>query len=285
MKTAHVLKQDLNRMVCSYRFVFCVLITVGLCFTAPVYTDTSTGRDYNVLLVLTEFSREEIRDALHLTFYRVITNSASSYLTLFIPIIAAFPFVTAFCTERNGGNLRLTVFRSGRVRYCVGKFLACAVSGGLAVTLGYLIYGAVVCPLFPLQLPAGQAAVAANVSAAKTAGDILRNTAGMFLYGAASALPAFLLSSFIKNRYIITCVPFMLIYSVQSAVSALAANALSGNYYDSVRWVEELSPLSIQKVFFPDRYTWIALTVNLAFAAAAFLVFFEVTERKRDCGE
>ena len=272
-------------MIFSYRFVFCVLITVGLCFTAPVYIDTGTGRDYNVLLVLTGFSQEQIRDELRLTFYRVITNSANSYLTLFIPIVAAFPFVTAFCSERNGGNLRLTVFRSGKARYCVGKFLSCAVSGGLAVMLGYIIYGIIIFPLFPLSLPAGQAAMAANVSAAEMAGGILRNTAGMFLYGAVSALPAFLLSSFIKNRYIIACVPFMLIYTIQSAVSTTVSNALSGNYYDSVQWVEKLSPLSIQRVFFPDRYTWVSLAVNLLFAAASFLIFLGVTERKRDCGE
>ena len=272
-------------MILSYRFVFCVLITVGLCFTAPVYIDTGTGRDYNVLLVLAGFSREQIRDELRLTFYRVITSSANSYLTLFIPIIAAFPFVTAFCSERNGGNLRLTVFRSGRARYCVGKFLSCAVSGGLVVMFGYIIYGVIIFPLFPLRLPVGQAAMAANVSATKAAGDILRNTAGMFLYGAASALPAFLLSTFIKNRYIIACEPFMLIYTIQSAVSTIVSNALSGNYYDSVQWVEELSPLSIQRVLFPNRYTWVSLAVNLLFAAASFLVFLEVMERKRDCGE
>ena len=286
LKTSHVLRQDFSRVVFSYRFLLCVLIVAGLCFTTPIYTEHDTGKEYNVLLVLAGFSRKQIWDDLGLTFYRVVMNSASSYLTLFIPIVAAFPFITAFCTERNSGNLRLTLFRSGRARYCVSKFLTCAASGGLAVMFGYLLYGAVIFPLFPLQLPTvGYAAAGATISAAGMVTGILRNALGMFLYGAASSLPAFLFSAFIKNRYIIICLPFMLIYAAQSAVSKIITGALSGNYYESVQWMEELSPLSIQKIPFPRPDTWISILINLAVCAAAFLTFFEAIKRKCDCGE
>ena len=261
-----------------------MVVTFVLCFTAPVYT-TTTGKDYTVLSVLTTFSKDQIKNILHLSSYRVFVNSANSYLNLFIPIVAAFPFITAFCSERNSGNIRMTISRTGKFRYCLGKFISCMAGGGIAVMAGYILYGLFILPFFPaehsLRLLSGQM----HSVAGKLAADVILNVIGMFLYGAVSSLPAFLLAAVIHNKYLITCIPFMLLYILQSSVSQLETNAISVDNWDLFDKAQAFSLQSIQKLLFGGKYIWITIIEIILLSFISFLVFLKVAERKGDCGE
>ena len=57
-----------------------------------------------------------------------------------IPLVCTFPFSCAWLDESRGGFTRLALYRTSVFWYIVGKFTACAVSGGLAEWLASFVY-------------------------------------------------------------------------------------------------------------------------------------------------
>ena len=279
-----ILKQDFKRIYFSYGFLVCALLTFGFCFTAPVYT-TNTGKDYTAFSVLTSFSKEDIQNSLCLSSYRVFNHSVNSYLNLFIPIVASFPFITAYGSERNSGNIRFTIVRVGKLRYCFSKFLSCIAAGGTAVVLGYFFYGIFTAFLFPSENLIPLLANQQRNTLLNMVTKITFNAIGMFLYGAVSALPAFLLAAFIHNKYIITCIPFMILYVLQSAISQISTNAINTDNMELLNKAQAFSFQSVQQLLFGGQYIDITITEILSFSVASFLLFYVTIKRKEDCGE
>ena len=142
-------KQDLNKTLLNIGFLGAVLLTAVLCFTAPTYHDIATDRSYSVFESFFSFKREFIESDQQFASLNVFQNGLGGYITMFLPIIVAFPFMVSFCAERNSGLMRFTISRTGCLRYYLSKFFAVMIGGGLAAMLGYAIYGAVVYGFFP----------------------------------------------------------------------------------------------------------------------------------------
>lgn len=84
-----------------------------------------------------------------------------------------------------------------------------------------------------------------------------------FLYGAISTMPALFISSFCKNPYLITCVPFMVTYMWQITVQKLIANSMMKEDFDRASILENFYPNSIMNLSY---YT--------AFADTKYILFF-----------
>lgn len=52
-----------------------------------------------------------------------------------LPVLAALPYTTAWLMDYQTGYLKLYITRSSRTAYILGKFSACAISGGLVTML------------------------------------------------------------------------------------------------------------------------------------------------------
>ena len=169
---------------------------------------------------------------------------------MFIPIIVAFPFMVTFCTERNSGLMRFTITRSGKWRYYLSKFLSAIISGGLSVMLGVLLFGLFTALLFPgltsydvpaeqmeWLLPDGYGAM------------ILKMLGTSFLYGTLSTLPALFLSSFCRNPYIITCLPFMLTYVRDTGVNKLIQSAFTEQNPDKAAYYQSYSSSALPQPY------------------------------------
>ena len=167
-----------------------------------------------------------------------------------MPIIAALPFVTAFCNERNTGSIRLNIVRTGKLRYYIGKFVSAVISAGLAVTLGCAVFVAIVYPIFPTVDDCKELSrsffIEDNFSMAT---ELWHFFSGAFIYGAVSVLPAFFMSSFVKNHYIITCVPFMLAY-----IQKVALNIISQAHMTDTP-TKGLSVFDKCSAFYPENIT------------------------------
>ncbi len=82
---------------------------------------------------------------------------------------------------------------------------------------------------------------------------LLRVFGAAFLYGAVSAMPAFFISSFCKNPYLITCTPFLIVYLWNTALEKVTMELLmSGKMEESGK----LSP------YFPDSITYLFMYLN-----------------------
>lgn len=251
MKFFHALRQDLNKTIINTGFIGAVLLTTILCFTANAYHDVSNDKAYSVFEAIFTLDRKFIESEQSFASITLFGNGMSGYITMFIPIIVAFPFMVSFCAERNSGGMRFTITRTSKVRYYLSKFTASFLSGGLATFLGMAIYGIAVFLIFPsinsynIEPEMMQFILPNGVG--KT---ILLCLGSAFVYGAFSTLPAFFLSSISRNPYLITCVPFMLVYIQQTAVQKIMSAGWSPEATESQR---ELSVIA--QDFMPSAVT------------------------------
>lgn len=77
------------------------------------------------------------------TYYHanLLTNSLCSDVVLMaLPIICTLPYTTAFLEEYTSGYIKLYLMKCDKARYIKGKVLAPAISGGLVLTAGILIF-------------------------------------------------------------------------------------------------------------------------------------------------
>ena len=285
MKFFHTLKQDLNKTVVNLGFLGAALMTCVLCFTASAYHDLSNDKDYSIFEAFSSFDRKFIETEYGFSSYILFGNGMSGYISMFLPIIVAFPFMVSFCAERNNGLMRFTITRTGKLRYYLSKFLASFLSGGLAVLLGMSVFGIILRFSFPTlesynldsetlqwMLPDGEAV------------GIIKILASSFIYGAFSTLPAFFLSSFCKNPYIITCLPFMLIYVWNTAINKLTIKAFElgdMEIYEKIAPFQPNSSAQIIHIKFSemtvaDQKTLIFNGVYLTAVLAGFIVIMNL---------
>lgn len=64
----------------------------------------------------------------------------SDLFRMSVPVLAAFPYSTAWLAEYQSGFIKSYLPRCGVTSYILGKFLACALSGGLLEASGGALY-------------------------------------------------------------------------------------------------------------------------------------------------
>lgn len=291
MKFLHTLKQDLNKTVINLGFIGAVFITFIFGFMGIAYMDNANGgKEYSVLEALTAFDREFITSHSDFSALRIFTMGLSNYSVMFMPIIVALPFTVSFCAERNNGLMRFTISRTGKLRYYISKFFASALSGGLAVLIGMILFGVFAEAMFPPLSSYGD-----NCIYVYTYGEtqtVLRTLLGTFYFGAFSALPAFFISSFCKNPYIITCLPFMLVYIWNTVIQKIQFRIWEDpDNVDPTLW-EKLAaclPKSCQELAFIGvgeltQFQKYALIFNLGYLAFMLVGFILIMNLRTDKG-
>lgn len=268
------LRCDLNKTTFNLGFLGAVILTCVLCFTASVYTDAATDKTYSVFEAFFTLDKELIRTDYSFSSIKIFSKALSGYITMFLPIVVAFPFMISFCAERNSGLMRFTITRTGKIKYCVSKFMASFISGGLAALLGVALYGIIVWILFPgfsgydvseeqlmWVLPSG------------TGMTVVKTLAAAFLYGAVTTIPAFFISSFCRNPYLITCVPFLFVYIWDTALSKIAAKGLESMDYTIYDKIGPFFPYGIANIIYWTEWDS-RITVTVIFNCVYFLMGF-----------
>lgn len=256
---------DMKKSVFSYGSVLCIFVTFLLCFTSSVYGD-STGKEYSVLEVMMD--KERFGGVLFRSI-DILHYSVSPYLTIFLPVLSSIPFVTVFCAERIGGNMRFTITRSGKYVYYFSKFLSAIVSGGAAVLLGFVLYSIVICCYFT------------NNDMAVS--ELIKVYTGMGIYGMVSVLPAFFLSAFIKNKYMICCFPFIFMHFYYTTVSKIQDIFNAHEKWDIVMKMSFLYPSELKEILF--RVNTGSIIYHCALTAAALTGFIIIMNRRLDYGQ
>lgn len=286
MKIIHILKIELWKSIINWGFVFSVLITFCLLFTTQVYTDITDGKTYNVLESYLQLRQDVVYSTPEFASILILQKTLSSYFVMFIPIIAAFPFIPNFCAERNSGLIRYAILRTGKSQYYITKFLSALFSGGFSVLLGYLLFFFVISVTFPsiadYNLPNELLSLYIGSNILLT---IALAVAGVFLYGSISTIPAFLLAAFVKNRYIITCVPFMITYLYSSSLTKLIYDSVLKQNQKQINFYTMLKPESISCLYRQDNISRNSMLIFLCFGVACFLIFVLIMNRRRDYGE
>jgi hypothetical protein len=286
MKIIHILKIELWKSIINWGFVFSVLITFCLLFTTQVYTDITDGKTYNVLESYLQLRQDVVYSTPEFASILILQKTLSSYFVMFIPIIAAFPFIPNFCAERNSGLIRFAILRTGKLQYYITKFLSAIFSGGFSVLLGYFLFFLVISATFPsitdYDLPKELLSLYKGSNSMVT---IVLAITGVFLYGCVSTIPAFLLAAFVRNRYIITCVPFMIMYLYSSSLTKLIYDSVIKQNQKLINFYTMLKPESISCLYRQDNISRNSMLIFLCFGVACFLLFVSIMNRRRDYGD
>ena len=286
MKTINTITQDMKKTVFSFGFWACVVLTFVLCFTSVAYTDFDTGKQYSAFEAAFTLDMDFMKKHHEFFWYTVFSGCIGQYLSMLLPIITAFPFIPNFCAERNSGLIRYTIIRTGKLRYCFSKFITALICGGIAVLMGTLLFGGF-CYLRFLK-PDDFNELVAMGGVLPERFEILtmsvrRNLLGTFLFGMISAVPAFLLSAFIKNRYIITCIPFMAMYMYSTVIQKIYADK---NYdWDFYTKNFYLFHDSLLNYWNAGDYFYRLVIFNVSAVVISFVVFCFAMCRKADVGQ
>lgn len=266
IKLARSITVEMKKSLFSYGFMLCIIVTFLLCFTSSVYMDTFTGKEYSVLEVIADKKRFNPDSFESIT---ILHYSVSPYLTIFLPVLSSIPFVTAFCAERIGGNIRFVITRSGKFTYCFSKFISAVISGGASLMIGFILYSIVVCSCFT------------NSNASIS--EFIKLYIGMGLYGMVSVLPAFFLSSFIKNKYMICCFPFIFMHFYYTTISKIQDMLNSYGKDDIVINIIFLYPSELKEILFNVNTGTIIYHSTLI--AATIIGFTIIMNRRLDYGQ
>lgn len=264
-KLMRSLSVDLRKSFFGYGFFLCTLVVFLLCFASVIYTDGWTGKEYTAIEIIAD--RSQLPN-IEFSGMSILHISVNPYLTLFLPVLSSIPFVTLFCAERTGGNLRFVIMRTGKAVYCLSKFLSALISGALTVCSGFILYSVVILCVFGND---------GSIS------ELMKIYAGIAVYGAISVLPAFFLSSFIKNKYMICCFPFIFMHFYYTAIAKLQDYFKAHDNWDAIFKISFLYTSEIKEIFFTqDRRAVIFYSV---LTVLTFVGFYLIMNRRVDYGQ
>ena len=281
------LRCDLNKTFVNLGFAGAAALTFLLCFTAPAYSDNMTGKTYSIFEALFSMDRKFIESHSEFAASSLSRMGMSGYVTMFLPIIVAFPFMVAFCTERNNGNIRFVIARTGKMRYYFSNFLSCFLCGGFAVLIGISLFMGAMHLLFPPMSSYDIDPELAGLLSGGHSEAVLncRYLFSNFLNGAIATMPAFFLSSFCKNPYIITCIPFMFTYIWETVLSKLTTSAMDKMDTDIINRLRPFYPSTAGLMFDDTKSVAVTSVVfNTAFVAVFLVGFIVIMSRTRDKG-
>jgi hypothetical protein len=233
------------------------------------------------------FKREFIESDTQFASISVFQNGLGGYISMFLPIVVAFPFMVSFCAERNSGFMRFTISRTGCLRYYLSKFLSVIIGGGLAAMLGYAIYGAVVYGFFPNINSYQMDEFMQEMYPDGQVSEVLKLLLSAFIYGAITTLPAFLISSFSRNPYLITCVPFLMVYIWNTAINKLVLKAWENDDTELAQKLFDFTPDSSRNIAFLTEWNDSAQRVvifNSALVVGVIILFSIIMNLRKDRG-
>ena len=139
-----------------------------------------------------------------ITFESLITNPISIFMAMFMPILVIFPFLNVFWNEKMTNNYLFRQARIGVRKYIVGSMAEAVLSSGLLAVLGRFLYEGI---LFVIFTSMGKMPIFLQIVPL-----LLRKGIRFFFYGCLVCIPVLFFTALLKNRYIILCMPFILIY-------------------------------------------------------------------------
>ena len=278
-------------------FWLSALGTAAICMFSEIYTG-SDGETKTVIEMFMQYSKKAMLADTKLCSYNVFVRGFHGWLTLFVPVIVSISAVGICIDERKSGMWRLTLHRTGRIRYSISGGLFILLSGGLALTLGSGLFAALTAVIFP---PLSEYS-AENVSSfieitfrQETAMYGIYNAGGpvlcvvvqlaeTFFYGMVWSAAAMLLSVFSENKYVIICIPFFLKYALDQFSTSLfvkAANDPAG-YNEKLLNLAELIGSDAANSFLNysgDSPRKIVL-INAGFVVMLFILFCIIRIRR-----
>ena len=181
----------LKRIFFNKAFWLAVAAASLLLFCSIVYTDIESGQQYLFISMFYDKVSIEALELGMISLGGVFWGYDTSYLWMFCPIIAGIPCVIVKKTER------FALFRTSKNKYFLSKYFSTIISGGAILFFAYLIFG-LVC----------------NGMSKESILNIffIKKLLSVFVWGTTASIPATILCEFVRSKYLILCIPFVINY-------------------------------------------------------------------------
>lgn len=287
----------LKKLFKSPAFWASVVGMAAVCLFSEIYYNSRTNTQETVIGMFAQYTREAFLEDSDLCSYAVFSGGFGVWAAMFAPVLAALSPIAIAVDERKSGMWRFSLHRAGKARFCGGGCAFVPISGGLAIMLGYALFGALAAVMFPpisayspdkIEMFSaftfrGGSAMSAIYKAGGLPLCVAAQLCETFLFGAVSAAAAMLLSSFCENKYIVICTPFFLKYSLAQIDSVLLMAAISDpdNYNEKLqKLANTIQPDAVHHILsYPENAPGIII-VNAAFLCVTVLCYCVIKGRR-----
>lgn len=298
-KIRNIIKEDILKVLGSSTFWLAVLATALILITGTIGTYENNEK-FNIIELVTSHSRSEISSTIECDVISTIYNGSSSYIWMFMPVLAGMPLIPLLCAERKNRAMRYELFRVSKFKFAVGKLFSAMISGGMVLSIAYLVFSLVIFIGLPqkgnlqdivdnsLLIEISYAGYWKVVEKLGLPFFLITKFMMVFLYGALSSLVAYVLSSFVTNKYIVLCAPFIVNYMVTMAVDKYGSTPMSYEHPNNpfnliIGSLTTTSGLRLCDLPLKNAIYFICVWTVLIALSMGIYVF--IVNRRCDCGQ
>lgn len=272
-KTWNLFWTEIKKTMNSTSFFLLILAVAAMCFLIPMQLSDKTQT--NCLSAFLTMSKEELEMEYFLSVGEIMRQLLAGYFVLLTPMFVSISVLPILCEEKESGAFRLMLFRTGKKQEVIGSFLACVFCGGVLMAAGHLLFAGI------LGVHSYVLFGSAGIQVIKETGTfVLIQTAEVFTYGMMCAVWTYLVSAFVRNRYLLASIPYILLWFLQRFASKIQWESMAENL-----------GLRLYAQIFGTTYVFLNLTYMLQTAAIYAVVgvlviwlHIAVMQRRTDCG-
>lgn len=261
---------ELKNMLGSSWFYLAVAGLVVLLLSAVYYTD-GLGKGYSIGGLLFTGRKPDREFPFS---YLFSAGAGGGMFRCFASLCISLPFVMRMSSERTSGYIRFANYYAGTGKYVLSKSFAGLLCGGFVAAAGFFCYTVI--------LLAG--AYIYGWDRAGMAAVCLRLSAGMFFYGAFSIGWIYPFAGWIKDKYVLLCIPFLCRYLYLQILFQISLRMVEMQEITGLERISKMYPDSI--IFSSGQNTdWAGLCLRGLLVSAAAALWLLVMKRRRDSGE
>lgn len=201
-----------------------------------------------------------------------------SWLILFAPLLVSFGYVVILSSERQNGQMKFELIRTGSIRYCVSKVVSGALFCGFAFLAGYGLFGLLLKLFLPTFFSFGteeQSFYMELYFGNSMPAFLCRQLLGAFLFGILAGVFGIGTAVFFEDKYMLICLPFLLNYIYQQVLQKITQGMYAAGSESAV-WAESFYPASIANVSVSRYWTVPLLVLGLVYLAVALAFIIRV---------
>lgn len=264
-------------------FLLAVCGIMFLCLASEGEID-STGKSISIFSLMLQGQKSGGVPEITKSGLILWEKGIGGWLVVFAPLLLSFGYIVLLSGERQNGQTRFHLIRSGNLRYCVSKVAGGALSGGMVFLIAYALFGllmAAVFPAFSAFSPEEQSWYMEVYIGNSISFYIVRRLLGSFLYGMFGSAFGIGVAIIFRDKYMLLCLPFLINYIYQQILGKIITERFA-NGAESVDWLESLYLESVFRVS-ANKY-WMATAALLAAVYVGLTVLFYLNVKRGNWG-
>ena len=227
---------------------------IALCLTAT----GDMGAGGSQISIFSLMIRPEVTNTQH-TAFELWRAGIGGWLLVFAPMLLTMGYMISLSGERQNGQIRFVLMRSGKLRYCISKVCGGVLAGGIIFLIGYAVFGLLMMIWFPSLSTLSVEEQKFYLMGSTLGVEVVKCLIGAFLYGMTGSLFGIGVAIAFWDKYMLICLPFMINYIYLQVLGKLTSDCIVAEKYEKSTWIEAMRPESIMNI--SGSVIWLILFV------------------------